>query len=78
MATEVAPVITSIHYAIVHTGRGDSRIKSYYRSLESARRDLREVQLDRRVTDLRIVECDSRAAAIAADISDSSLVVVQA
>jgi hypothetical protein len=73
-AQSSAPAMS--YYAIVHTGRGDRRIKSYYRSLESARRDLREVHMDGRVTDLRIVACPTRAAAIAADISDSSLEVV--
>ncbi len=57
------------YYAIVTFGSPSyGQTRSYYRSLKSARRDLRSLG-GGSLTTARIVACSSRAQALAADIS---------
>lgn len=62
------------YYAIVTWGPCWTRVKSYYTSLESAQRDLYEVQQDGRNVNSRINAYATRREAIAASISDTNLV----
>ncbi|MCP4243193.1 MAG: hypothetical protein GY772_21775 [bacterium] len=63
-------------YAIVTFGRPSyGNRRSFYRSLDSAERDLRTLG-GGSMSSARIVECATVAAAKAADISDRSLTVI--
>jgi|DEB0MinimDraft_6_1074348.scaffolds.fasta_scaffold00768_15 hypothetical protein len=63
------------YFAIVTFGRPSvGKRRSYYRSLDSARRDLATL-VGGSMSNARIVGCDTRAQALCADISDSLPVV---
>ena len=66
---------TAPYYAIVTFGTPSyGRVRNYYRSFESARRDLRELG-GGTMSAARIVACQTRQDALDADVSASTPVV---